>query len=94
MTDWPAFFREHLTPPKQKLAEDQAHARSLVQALGADEVQILNRLVAGWGSKEIASDLNLTLSAYEQRKQNVMTKLNAGSTSDLVRIGIYADLYR
>ena len=92
MTDWPLFFREHMQTPEGTLERSQLQARDLVRTLEEEELQILTYLVEGWGGRAIAAELEIGLSEFEASKRQLLSKLNAESTSDLVRIGIYADL--
>ena len=94
MTNWPDFFREHLTTPKASLAKSQKHARELVRHLDPDETQILSRIVKGWGSQGIAAELDIDDATFEARKQRLLLKLNVLTTTDLFRIAVYADLDR
>ena len=94
MTDWPTLLTDHLRTDEKRLAKSQTHARALVQALDGEELHILARFVAGWGVRTIAAELGIALTEFEARKQQIQSKLNAGSVSDLVRIGIYANLDR
>lgn len=92
MTDWPAFFSDHLRTDEESLAKSQNDARALIQNLDTEETHVLTRLVTGWGGRAIAAELGISLIEFEARKRQLQSKLNARSTSDLVRIGIYADL--
>lgn len=57
-------------------------------ALSARECQVLEGLVAGKANKVIAFDLGISPRTVEIYRANVMTKLEAKSLSDLVRMAI------
>ena len=78
--------------PEGSLKSSQLQARDLVGTLDGEEVRILTYLVEGWGGRAIAAELEIELLEFEASKRQLLSKLNAESTSDLVRIGIYADL--
>jgi two-component system, LuxR family, response regulator FixJ len=80
---------------RQKAA-DQGHAvRNSIQqkldALSIRERQVLDGLVAGSPNKRIAHDLGISPRTVEIYRANVMTKMQAGSLSDLVRMTLLAD---
>lgn len=74
------------------LAQCMREARSLTATLIETEHDILKGIVAGSSLKQIALKLGLSLAQAETQKASMMRKLNAASTADLVRVGIYADL--
>jgi two-component system response regulator FixJ len=53
---------------------------------------VLDRLVAGKPNKIIAFDLGISPRTVEIYRANVMTKMGAGSLSDLVRMALFAGL--
>ena len=55
------------------------------------ERQVLDGLVAGKANKIIAFDLGISPRTVEVYRANVMTKMQAGSLSELVRMTIIAD---
>lgn len=59
-------------------------------ALSARERQVLDGLVAGHANKVIAYDLGISPRTVEIYRANVMTKMQAGSLSDLVRMSLIA----
>lgn len=67
-------------------------AEHLVARLQDDEVAMLRHITAGWSSTDSAASLNLDPYQFEKRRASLLAKLNAGSTSDAVRVGIYAGL--
>jgi two-component system response regulator FixJ len=79
---------------RQKEA-DQGHAlKSEVQrkidSLSTRERQVLEGLVAGNPNKRIAYDLGISPRTVEIYRANLMTKMQAGSLSDLVRMALLA----
>lgn len=69
-----------------------SRAREKVNALSPRERQVLSALVAGQSNREIALALNISPRTVEIHRSNMMTKLQAGSVADAVRIGLYAGL--
>jgi two-component system response regulator FixJ len=64
-------------------------AQRLAQ-LSARERQVLDGLVAGHPNKTIAYDLGISPRTIEIYRANVMTKMGAGSLSELVRMALTA----
>jgi two-component system, LuxR family, response regulator FixJ len=60
--------------------------------LTAREHQVLEGLVAGKANKNIAFDLGISARTVEIYRANVMTKMNAASLSELVRMALFAGL--
>jgi FixJ family two-component response regulator len=56
------------------------------------EQEILREIVAGSSLKQVALKLDLQLAQVETQRASLMRKLNATTTADLVRVGIYAEL--
>jgi two-component system response regulator FixJ len=61
-----------------------------LETLSARERQVLDGLLAGYPNKTIAYDLNISPRTVEVHRANVMTKMGAGSLSDLVRMALMA----
>ena len=70
----------------------KAEARQLVAMLTPRERDVLVGLLEGESNKGIATKLGLSPRTVEIHRANMMDRLNAQSTSDAVRIGIYAGL--
>jgi two-component system response regulator FixJ len=68
----------------------QARVRALIATLSAREKQVLDGLVAGHPNKTIAFDLGISPRTVEIYRANVMTKMQAGSLSELVRMALVA----
>lgn len=75
----------------QRSAEiSDIHAR--VAALSNRERQVLDGLVVGHANKIIAHDLGISPRTVEIYRANVMTKMQASSLSDLVRMALVAGI--
>jgi two-component system response regulator FixJ len=70
----------------------KAEARQLVATLTPRERDVLEGLLEGESNKGIAKKLGLSPRTVEIHRGNMMARLNAQSTSDAVRIAIYAGL--
>ena len=73
--------------------EDQALRAAVLQrleSLSARERQVLEGLVAGHPNKTIAYDLGISPRTIEIYRANVMTKMEASSLSELVRMALNA----
>ena len=68
----------------------RAEVRERLASLSARERQVLDGLVAGNPNKTIAFDLGISPRTVEIYRANVMTKMQAGSLSDLVRMAMIA----
>ena len=77
-----------------RLKENQKRqeAQALTRELSGRELQVLTMMVQGHGNKSVALELGISPRTVEIHRANVLTKLKAGSSSDAVRIGIYAGL--
>ena len=82
------------TPPDEGVsAEKSEEARRIaerIDALSARERQVLEGLVEGRANKVIAYDLGISPRTVEVYRANVMTKMQARSLSELVRLAIAA----
>ncbi len=78
---------------RRRLEQVKARARTAVEQLTAREHDVLLSLLNGNSNKQIAAELELSPRTVEIYRKNVMRKLDAKSTPDAVRIGIYADLW-
>jgi len=68
----------------------EAEIRERLASLSAREHQVLEGLVAGRANKVIAYDLGISPRTVEVYRANVMTKMQARSLSELVRMSILA----
>lgn len=75
-----------------KANADRAELERRLASLSSREREVLDGLVAGHANKIIASDLAISPRTVEIYRANVMTKMQAGSLSELVRMAIAAGL--
>jgi len=73
-----------------KRAEREVAYRERLKTLSAREQQVLDGLIAGHPNKTIAYDLGISARTVEVYRANVMTKMQAGSLSELVRMAMIA----
>ncbi len=66
----------------------KAEVQTRLEALSERERQVLDGLVAGKANKVIAYDLGISPRTVEIYRANVMTKMQAGSLSELVRMAL------
>jgi len=66
--------------------------RHRLELLSTRERQVLDGLVAGHPNKTIAYDLGISPRTIEIYRANVMTKMEASSLSELVRMALMVDL--
>ncbi len=71
-------------------ATEGARFADLIASLSARERQVLDGLVAGKANKVIAKELAISPRTVEIYRANVMSKTQAGSLSELVRIALVA----
>ena len=77
------------TPGAQE-SEERRHIAGLIESLSGREREVLVGLVAGHANKVIAYDLGISPRTVEVYRANVMTKMQARSLSELVRMAIAA----
>jgi two-component system response regulator FixJ len=75
---------------RQEAERSELHTR--LDNLSGREREVLNGLVAGLPNKTIAYDLGISARTVEIYRANVMTKMKAGSLSELVRMALVAGL--
>lgn len=75
---------------EQTVEARQREAAALVAALDDQETAVLRKILAGWGSEEIARDLAIGNEDFSALRAGLLAKLDARSTIDVIRIGIYA----
>jgi two-component system response regulator FixJ len=69
----------------------KAEVKERLASLSPREQQVLDGLVAGHPNKTIAFDLSISARTVEVYRANVMTKMQARSLSELVRMAMLAD---
>ena len=67
-------------------AADRADALGRLASLTPRERDVASLLVAGGTSKEVASDLGISVRTVEGHRRRVLSKLNVTSAAQLVRI--------
>jgi len=72
----------------------RAKLQDKLQTLSAREREVLEGLVAGKPNKVIAFDLGISPRTVEIYRANVMSKMTAGSLSELVRMALLAGLLK
>lgn len=71
-----------------KRQSERADIESRLSALSKRERDVLDGLVAGRANKQIAYDLGISPRTVEIYRANLMSKMQAGSLSDLVRMAL------
>ena len=81
----------------EKGSQQESERASLLDklaTLSSREREVLEGLVAGKPNKIIAFDLGISPRTVEIYRANVMTKMNAGSLSELVRMALLAGVLK
>ena len=81
---------ELLAHPDKGNSVPEIHAR--LGQLTDREQQVLSGVVAGLPNKTIAFDLDISPRTVEVHRANIMTKMQAGSLAELVRMALLAEL--
>jgi two-component system response regulator FixJ len=71
---------------------ERAEIEGRLAALSNRERDVLGGLVAGRANKQIAFDLGISPRTVEIYRANLMSKMQAGSLSDLVRMALIAEI--
>jgi two-component system response regulator FixJ len=71
---------------------ERAEIEGRLAALSNREREVLGGLVAGRANKQIAFDLGISPRTVEIYRANLMSKMQAGSLSDLVRMALIAEI--
>jgi two-component system response regulator FixJ len=87
-----AAVRSALDRQEQSAAQSAeiGQVRGRIESLSEREWQVLGGLVEGKANKVIAYDLGISPRTVEIYRANVMTKMKAGSLSELVRMALLA----
>ena len=75
-----------------KRLQEQSEIKEKLAGLSNRERQVLEGLVSGHANKTIAHDLGISPRTVEIYRANVMTKMNAASLSELVRLALVAEV--
>jgi two-component system, LuxR family, response regulator FixJ len=75
-----------------KRQTERAEVENRLAALSNRERDVLQGLVTGLANKQIAFNLGISPRTVEIYRANLMTKMQAGSLSDLVRMALIADM--
>jgi FixJ family two-component response regulator len=67
-------------------------ARERLHKLSSREIQVLKCIVAGSSNKSMARELDISVKTVETHRANLMSKMKAGSVSELVRIALLAEI--
>ena len=76
----------------QKRQSERSDIEIRLASLSNRERDVLEGLVAGHANKQIAYDLGISPRTIEIYRANLMTKMQAGSLSDLVRMALIAGI--
>jgi FixJ family two-component response regulator len=66
-------------------------ARDRLQKLSSREIQVLDCIVSGCSNKTMARELDISVKTIETHRANLMSKMQASSVSELVRIALLAE---
>jgi two-component system response regulator FixJ len=77
-----------------KSEEDAAQLSARVASLSRREHQVMDGLVAGLSNKAIARDYGISPRTVEVYRANVMSKMQASTLSELVRLVVQAGLLK
>jgi two-component system response regulator FixJ len=75
-----------------KRQSERSEIESRLATLSNRERDVLDGLVSGLANKQIAYDLGISPRTIEIYRANLMTKMQAASLSDLVRMALLAGL--
>ena len=65
--------------------------KELLAKLTPRENQVLERITAGRLNKQIADDLNISIKTVEAHRANIMTKVEARTVAELIKIALRAN---
>lgn len=77
---------------RDQMREEKEQILARIETLSRREREVLDGLVEGYPNKAIAYDLGISARTVEVYRANVMTKMHAGSLSELVRMVTIARL--
>ena len=73
---------------QQYLHQEISEADSIFEALSKRERQVLQLLVEGRTTKQIATNISVSVKTVETHRKNIMTKLNIHNVPELVKYAI------
>ncbi|HBN6228202.1 TPA: DNA-binding response regulator, partial [Clostridioides difficile] len=65
---------------------EKREAEALFASLTPRENEIINLVCRGWGSKEIATSLNISLRTVDAHRANISEKLGTTSVAEFVQM--------
>lgn len=74
------------------LRSKQAEAQAAIVALSPRELEVLEQVTKGHSNKKIAINLGISPRTVEIHRANMLEKLGLKTSSDAIRVGIYAGL--
>jgi two-component system, LuxR family, response regulator FixJ len=77
---------------RELMAESIREARRMLQLLTERESEIVDAIVAGRSSKQIAEALSVSQRTVEAHRANVLQKLGISNTASLVRLAVLAGM--
>jgi two-component system response regulator FixJ len=80
--------------PDVKSETVTAEIRSRIASLSPRERQVMDGLIAGLSNKLIARDYDISPRTIEVYRANVMTKMQAASLSELVRLAMRGGVFK
>jgi DNA-binding NarL/FixJ family response regulator len=86
------FLSPAITPLLVNGMLEEAHVKNPMESLSWRERQVLERLVAGATSADIAAHLSLSRKTVDTYRSRLMVKLGVGNRSALIRIAIEHEL--
>lgn len=88
-TDISTLIIDDLLMKNKKINKDSPQYISLIyKQITAKEKQILEQIILGKSSKEIAENLQLSIRTIDNHRANMMKKTKAKNTADLVKMAI------
>lgn len=79
-------------PSKTPRFTRAGHPLKKIEHLTPREREVLQLVADGWGNKQIAADLGISIKTVEKHRQSVMNKLDIHETAGLTRYAISAGL--
>jgi len=85
-----AYFSPEISRLRQKHASEGDHQRKepLEVKLSFREAEVLQLIAEGFGNKQIASELNITVKTAQNYRRSIMVKLNVHSVVGLVHYAV------